>query len=112
MIDSGYPRDPRSSVAQGHRIGIGGFARQQVGHRTPPPDSTGAELNYILKQIEARTPMVIKLAGGELVRGVIEYYDREILKLTRATGPHLLLRRENILYMHKDEDGRRGNVQR
>ena len=56
--------------------------------------------------------MVIKLAGGELVRGVIEYYDREILKLTRATGPHLLLRRENILYMHKDEDGRRGNVQR
>jgi hypothetical protein len=74
--------------------------------RTPPPETTGAEVSYIVKQIEARTPMVFKLSGGELIRGVIEYYDRDLLKLTRQGAPSLLVRKENIDYMHKDEGKR------
>ena len=96
-IDSGYP-GPSSRPA--HRPGAG------AGSRQPPPEATGAGINYVTQQIEARTPMVLKLAGGEIVRGIIEYYDRDMLKLTRHGSPSLFLRKENILYMHKDQPPR------
>jgi hypothetical protein len=105
-IDSGYPREPRHLPPQPRRTG------PQYSARTPPPDTTGAEVHYIIKQIEARTPMVFKLVGGELVRGVIEYYDRDMIKLTRGDGPHLLIRKENVMYMYKDDQPRRGNAPR
>jgi hypothetical protein len=100
-IDSGYTGPRPRATTPAPRSGGG------TGPRTPPPDATGAELNYIVKQIEARTPMVVKLEGGEIVRGVIEYYDRHMLKLTRHGAPSLFLRKENILYLHKDEAPRR-----
>jgi len=97
-IDSGYPGPAGRPATPA--------ARPAYSSRTPPPESTGAEVNYIVKQIEARTPMVVKLSGGEIVRGVIEYYDRDLLKLTRRGAPSLLVRKENIDYLHKDEGGR------
>lgn len=69
-----------------------------------PPDQTSAEAFYYSKQMAARTPMIVVLSDGELIRGVIEWYDRDCVKITRADGPNLLLLKHAIKYMYKDGD--------
>ncbi len=83
-----------------HRGGGGG--RPPHGHRMPPPESTGAEANYLFKNKEGRTPMVVRLMDGEEVRGVIEYYDRDMVKINRTDGPNVFIRKRHIRYMYKD----------
>jgi hypothetical protein len=95
-IDSGYEGPPGRREALTMRTG--GAA---AGPRSAPPEATGAEASYVVKQIEARTPMVFRLVGGERVLGVIEYYDRDLIKVIRSDGPSLLLRKGQIAYMHK-----------
>ncbi len=72
--------------------------------RQIPPDQTNAENFYYVKQMQSKTPMVITLRDGEVLHGVIEWYDRGCLKLNRDEGPNLLLYKSNIKYMHKDEE--------
>lgn len=66
-----------------------------------PPDQTHAESFYYIKQMQARTPMVIVLNDGETVRGAIEWYDKCCLKINRSDGPNLLLYKPSIKYMYK-----------
>jgi host factor-I protein len=72
--------------------------------RQIPPDQTNAENFYYVKQMQSKTPMVITLKDGEVLKGVIEWYDRSCLKLNRDGDPNLLLYKSNIKYMYKDED--------
>src|SRR3978361_83382 len=72
--------------------------------RQIPPDQTNAENFYYVKQMQSKTPMVITLKDGEVLKGVIEWYDRSCLKLNREGDPNLLLYKSNIKYMFKDED--------
>lgn len=72
--------------------------------RQIPPDQTNAENFYYVKQMQSKTPMVIKLKDGEVLKGVIEWYDRSCLKLNRDGDPNVLLYKSNIKYMFKDED--------
>lgn len=66
--------------------------------RTPAPERT-AELFYLQKQIQAQTPMVIVLENGEKIEGVIEWYDRDSLKIRGRT--RTLVYKSAIKYMHK-----------
>jgi host factor-I protein len=72
--------------------------------RQVPPDQTNAENFYYVKQMQSKTPMVIKLKDGEVLKGVIEWYDRGCLKLNRDGDPNVLLYKSNIKYMFKDEE--------
>jgi len=45
--------------------------------------------------------MVVVLSDGEIVQGVIEWYDRNCLKITRDDGPNLLIYKHCIRYMYK-----------
>jgi sRNA-binding regulator protein Hfq len=69
--------------------------------KTVPPEQTNAENFYYLKQMQAKTPMVILLRDGETIEGSIEWYDRNCLKIHRDNGPNLLLYKQNIKYMYK-----------
>ncbi len=80
----------------------GGGRPPHGGRRMPPPESTGAEAGYLYKNKESRTPMVVRLMDGEEVRGVIEYYDRDMIKINRTDGPNVFIRKRNIRYMFKD----------
>lgn len=66
-----------------------------------PPDTTNAENFYYLKQMQSKTSMVIVLKDGEVLEGVIEWYDRASIKLNREGAPNLLLFKDNIKYMYK-----------
>ena len=76
--------------------------------KAAPPESTNAESFYYLKQMNARTPMVFRLHDGEEIHGIIEWYDRDALKVTRQKAPNILLLKHNIKYMYKESEARRG----
>lgn len=69
--------------------------------KTTPPDQTNAEQFYYSKQMQGKTHMVVVLTDGERLEGVIEWYDRDCLKLNREGAPNLLLFKHCIKYMHK-----------
>ena len=79
-----------------------------VRRKQAPPEQTNAEEFYYLKQMAARTPMVVVLTDGEELRGWIEWYDKNSLKLNRHREPNLLIPKRNIRYMYKEEELRRG----
>lgn len=68
-----------------------------------PPEQTNAESFYYKKQMDAHTPMVIVLQDNEALHGIIEWYDKNSIKLHRDEGPNLLVLKHNIKYMYKDE---------
>src|SRR5579863_238001 len=67
-----------------------------------PPEQTHAENFYWVKQMQARTPVAVVLTDGEVLRGVVEWYDRDCIKLTRFGSPNLLLYKQAIKYVFKD----------
>ena len=69
--------------------------------RTSPPEQTNAENFYYLKQMQSKTPMSLVLRDGEVLKGVIEWYDKDCLKVNREGAPNLLVFKSNIKYMHK-----------
>jgi host factor-I protein len=72
--------------------------------KQPPPVETNAEIFYYKKQIDSHTPMVIVLTDGEEIKGTIEWYDIEALKINRKDAPNVLLLKHNIKYMYKAEE--------
>ena len=69
-----------------------------------PPEGTNAESFYYLKQMTNKTRMVIVLKDGEEIRGVIEWYDKFALKVHRAAEPNILLLKDNVKYMYKENE--------
>jgi sRNA-binding regulator protein Hfq len=82
-------------------------AGRGVRRKQTPPEQTNAEEFYYLKQMAAKTPMVVVLTDGEELRGWIEWYDKGALKLNRHVGPNLLIQKHFIRYMFKEEELRR-----
>ena len=75
--------------------------------KVSPPEQTNAEEFYYLKQMSARTPMVVVLTNDEELRGWIEWYDKGAIKLNRNAGPNLLIPKHNIRCLYKEEELRR-----
>jgi len=73
--------------------------------RSAPPEHTSAESFYYVKQMQNRTPMVLVLRDGEELHGLIDWYDKACLKLSREDGPNLLVYKENIKYLYKANSG-------
>ena len=57
---------------------------RSVRRKQTPPEQTNAEEFYYLKQMAAKTPMVVILTDGEELRGWIEWYDKGAIKLNRT----------------------------
>ena len=77
-----------------------------TGKKTPPPEQTHAENFYYQKQMQAKTPMVVVLRDGEKIHGVIEWYDRNCLKLIRSGQANMLIYKPAIKYMYKESEAR------
>jgi len=67
-----------------------------------PPEVTHAENFYWVKQMQGRTPMVVVLETGEELRGAVEWYDRDCIKLTRNGAPNLMIFKRFVKYVYKD----------
>jgi RNA chaperone Hfq len=101
-------RRSESLIRKAVRTGPGDNKDQQV-RRPPavkkgtPPDQTNAEQFYYSKQMQGKTHMMVVLTDGEQLEGIIEWYDRDCLKLNRTGAPNLLLYKHCIKYMYKAE---------
>src|SRR5579864_8206352 len=95
-----HDRAERADRDRGDRSQNGG------GKKVAPPEQTNAENFYYQKQMQSRTPMVIVLRDGEEVRGIIEWYDRNCIKVNRESGqPNLMIYKPAIKYMYKEGEG-------
>ncbi|HTS01397.1 MAG TPA: hypothetical protein VMN04_02660 [Thermoanaerobaculia bacterium] len=74
--------------------------------RVVPPEQTNAEAYYYLKQMQSKTPIVVRLVDGEELRGWIEWYDKDVIKLNRDHAPNLLIPKRSIKYLYKEEEER------
>jgi sRNA-binding regulator protein Hfq len=73
------------------------------GRKLTPPEQTNAENFYYQKQMQSKTVMVIVLRDGEEIRGIIEWYDRNCIKVNRDSGePNLMIYKPAIKYMYKE----------
>ena len=72
------------------------------GRKPAPPEQTNAENFYYQKQMQSKTPMVIVLRDGEEIHGMIEWYDKSCLKVTRNSQSNLLIYKPAIKYMFKE----------
>ena len=80
--------------------------------RAESSEHTSAEANYYLKQMANQTRMVIVLKDGDRIRGTIDWYDHAVLKVHQQNGPNILLMKDAVKYMYKEEDERRGESDR
>jgi len=84
------------------RGGMGG------GKKPAPPEQTNAENFYYQKQMQSRTPMVIVLRDGEEIHGIIEWYDRNCIKVNREDGePNVMIYKPAIKYMFKEGENQK-----
>ena len=64
------------------------------------------ESTYLKALGEKQTPVSVKLLSGEVFRGWIEYYDLNMIRLTREGSPNLFIFKHEIMYIAED-NGRR-----
>jgi RNA chaperone Hfq len=74
--------------------------------RTSSADQTHAENFYYQKQIQSQTPVVVVLKDGDQIQGLIEWYDKNCIKLTRPGGTNLLVYKPAIRYIYKAGEAR------
>lgn len=74
------------------------------GRKRVPPEQTHAENFYYVKQMNNQTPMIIRLVNGEELRGVIDWYDKDCIKVNRPGAPSLVIYKCNITYLFKEEE--------
>ena len=82
------------------------FGGNRPNAKKAAPEQTFAESFYYQKQMQARTPMVVVMQDGEELRGIIEWYDKDCIKLNRTTHqPNLLVYKSCIKYIFKQSEG-------
>lgn len=74
--------------------------------RSVPPEETSEEAAYLKSLGEKQKAVTVKLSDGETVQGWIEYYDKNMIRLTREDQPNLFIFKHEIMYISED-GGRR-----
>jgi host factor-I protein len=72
------------------------------GGKAPPPDDTLEEAAYLKSLGEKQKAVSVKLVDGEIVQGWIEYYDKNMLRLTREGAPNLFIFKHEIMYISEE----------
>jgi host factor-I protein len=75
--------------------------------KAPPPEETFEEALYLKLLGEKQKTVTVKLMGGEVVKGWIEYYDKNMIRLTRDGEPNLFIFKHDILYIAEENSGRK-----
>jgi len=74
--------------------------------RTPPPEDTFEEASFLKALGEKQKPVTLKLMDGQIVHGWIEYYDKNMVRLTREGAPNLFIFKHEIMYIAEGGRGK------
>jgi len=72
-------------------------------------ESSHAEAFYFQKQVQQRTEMTVILEDGEELNGVIEWYDKFVVKL-RSGRRRVMIYKSGIKYMYKSSEAALSNA--
>jgi host factor-I protein len=95
-VERGVAVDRMGHDRSGHERSNG------MGKKSTPAEQTNAENFYYQKQMQSKTPMVIVLRDGEEIHGILEWYDKNCIKVHRNGASHLLIYKPAIKYMYKE----------
>ena len=68
-------------------------------------ESSHAEAFYFKKQMQQQTEMTVVLEDGEQLHGLIQWYDKSVVKL-RVGRNRVLIYKSGIKYLYKASEGR------
>lgn len=66
-----------------------------------PPEQTFEEVKYLKHLIDEKIPISVKLTDNEVVSGVVEYYDRRFIRITRQGAPNVFVFKHDIKYLYE-----------
>lgn len=72
--------------------------------KTKAPEQTFEEVKYLRYLIDKAIPVRIRLSSNEEVRGIIEFYDSNFIRVTRESAPNLFLYKHDIKYLYEDPE--------
>ena len=67
------------------------------------PEQTFEEVKYLRYLIDNSVPVCIHLSDNEEVCGTIEFFDANLIRLTRSGAPNLFLYKHDIKYLYETE---------
>lgn len=70
--------------------------------KTKAPEQTFEEVRYLRHLIDHEIPVRIRLSNNEEVRGVIEFFDANFIRVTRQGEPNLFLFKHDIKYLYEE----------
>ena len=62
-------------------------------------EQTNAEVHYLTRLIQNKIPVIVKLTNDEEVKGRIEYYDKNFIRVTRGSDPNVFIYKDQIKYI-------------
>ncbi|MGI8746580.1 MAG: Hfq-like protein [Bryobacteraceae bacterium] len=65
------------------------------------PEQTFQEVKYLRHLIEHGIPVRLRLSDNSEVTGLIEFYDANFIRLTRAGEPNLFVFKHDIKYLYE-----------
>ena len=72
--------------------------------KTKAPEQTFEEVKYLRYLIDKAIPVCIRLSSNEEVKGIIEFYDSNFIRVTREGAPNLFLFKHDIKYLYEDPE--------
>ena len=89
-------------------LGVGDIVLVRPGARVPADGTVtegAADVDESMIMNAKSNPMVIIMTDGEEIRGGwMEWYDRNCLKINRDDKPNLLIQKQFIKYMFKQDE--------
>jgi sRNA-binding regulator protein Hfq len=68
----------------------------------PPSDRTFLQIGYISQLARDKTPIVVKLTTNREMRGYIQYYDKNFIRITGSDGSRYFIFYHDIKYLYED----------
>jgi sRNA-binding regulator protein Hfq len=91
----GMPMEPRDSA---------GKEQAMSKAKTKAPEQTFEEVKYLKHLIANEVTVRVRLSDNQEVEGIVEFYDTNFIRLTRAGGPNLFLFKHDIKYLYEDPE--------
>ncbi|MFN8009228.1 MAG: RNA chaperone Hfq [Terriglobia bacterium] len=62
-------------------------------------ENTNAEVHYLTRLIQNKVQVLVQLTNNEQIRGWIEYYDKNFIRVTRSNEPNIFIYKHRIKYI-------------
>lgn len=70
--------------------------------KTKAPEQTFEEVRFLKRLVESKAHVRIRLGDNEEVSGIVEFYDANLIRVTRDGHPNLFVYKHDIKYLTEE----------